>query len=114
MATPENIDNLEHPSRRCLHWFHLGSVLLPVLVFLCAGTAIGQESQQEAHREARAWLEFNHHVGGIVVLVLAGLTSLGGLGMSPAIVVRVGWASCLILIRIFNMILSGRFSLTIR
>ena len=110
MATPENIDNLEHPSRRCLHWFHLGSVLLPVLVFLCAGTAIGQESQQEAHREARAWLEFNHHVGGIVVLVLAGLTWLEVLGIRPAGVVRLGWPSCLILIGVYNVILSDRFA----
>ena len=110
MATPEKTDNLEHPSRRCLHWFHLGSVLLPVLVFLCAGTAIGQESQQEAHREARAWLEFNHHVGGIVVLVLAGLTWLEVLGISPAMAVKLGWPSGLILIGIYNVILSDRFA----
>jgi hypothetical protein len=72
--------------------------------------AIGQESQQEAHREARAWLEFNHHVGGIVVLVLAGLTWLEMLGIGPTMAVRLAWPACLILIGLYNMIFSDRFA----
>ena len=95
----------------CHHWFHFASILFPILVFLlCAGTAIGQESQQEAHREARVWLEFNHHVGGVVVLVLAGLTWLEVLGIGLTVVVRLAWPSCLILIGLYNVIFSDRFA----
>lgn len=110
MATPKKRTNCEYRAGRSRYWFHLASVLLPVLVFLCAGTAIGQESQQEAHREARVWLEFNHHVGGMVVLVLAGLTWLEVFGIGPAMAVRLAWPSCLILIGLYNVILSDRFA----
>jgi copper resistance protein D len=110
MATPKKRTNREYRAGRCHHWLYLASVLFPILLFFCAGTAIGQESQQEAHREARVWLEFNHHLGGMVVLVLAGLTWLEMLGMGPAMAVRLAWPSCLILIGLYNVILSDRFA----
>lgn len=110
MATPNKRTNREHQAGSCHHWFHLASVLFPVLVFLCAGTALGQESQQEAHREARVWLEFNHHVGGVIVLVLAGLSWLEVLGIGPTVVVRLAWPSCLILIGLYNVIFSDKFA----
>jgi hypothetical protein len=110
MATPKKRINREHRAGKSCHWFYLASVLFPVLVFLCAGKAIGQEIEQEAHREARAWLEFNHHVGGMVVLLLAGLTWLEALGIGPAKAVRLAWPSCLILIGLYNVILSDRFA----
>lgn len=111
MAAPEKRTNCEYRAGSCHHWFHFASILFPILVFLlCAGTAIGQESQQEAHREARAWLEFNHHVGGVVVLVLAGLTWLEVLGIGPTVAARLAWPSCLILIGLYNVIFSDRFA----
>ncbi len=111
MATPEKRYKREHQSwRRYLIWFHLASALLSILVFLTTGLALGQEVQQETHHEARAWLEFNHHVGGIVVLVLASLTWLEVLGIRPAVVVRLCWPSCLILLGLYNVILSDRFA----
>jgi putative copper resistance protein D len=110
MATPNRRTNREYRAGGCHHWFYVATVLFPVLVFLCAGTAIGQESQQEAHHEARVWLEFNHHVGGVVVLVLAGLTWLEVLGIGQTAAVRLAWPSCLILIGLYNVILSDRFA----
>lgn len=110
MATPKKRTKREYRAGSYHHWFHLASVLFPVLVFLCAGTAIGQESQQEAHREARVWLEFNHHVGGVVVLVLAGLTWLEVLGIGPTVAVRLAWPCCLILLGLYNVIFSDRFA----
>ncbi|HET8580255.1 MAG TPA: hypothetical protein VFL31_04585 [Nitrospiraceae bacterium] len=110
MATPEKKDNREPRSWRGLYRVHLASVLLPVLAILCAGTSLGQESQQEAHRAARVWLDFNHHVGGTVVLVLAGLTWLEVLGSSQAMAVRLSWPSCLIFIGLYNVIFSDRFA----
>jgi hypothetical protein len=110
MVTPKKRTKREYRAGSCHHWFHLASVLFPVLVFLCAGTAIGQESQQEAHREAKVWLEFNHHVGGVVVMVLAGLTWLEVLGIGPTAAVRLAWPSCLILIGLYNVIFSDRFA----
>jgi hypothetical protein len=102
--------NRTHRAGRSHHWFHLASVLFSVLLFWCAGMAIGPESQQEPLREARLWLEFNHHVGGLVVLVLAGLTWLEMLGIGPTMAVRLAWPSCLILIGLYNVVLSDRFA----
>ena len=109
MATPENTDGREPRYQRRLHWAHVASVLASVLLLLFAGTALGQEGPYEAHHEARVWLEFNHHVGGIVVLVLATLTWLEVLG-SHTITVKLGWPSCLILIGLYNVIFSDKFS----
>jgi hypothetical protein len=86
------------------------SVLLPVLLFVCVSTLLAQENQHEAHREARAWLEFNHHIGGVIVLILAGLTWLEMLENGSARVVRLGWPTCLIVIGLYNVILSDRFA----
>jgi hypothetical protein len=44
------------------------------------------------------------------VLVLAGLTWLELLGNKPVMAVRLGWPSCLILIGLYNVILSDRFA----
>lgn len=111
MATPEKNDGQEPRAWRGLYGVHLASVLLPALLsLLCAGTSLGQESQQEVYRETRAWLELNHHVGGIIVLVLAGLTWLEILGSKPVMAVRLGWPACLILIGLYNVILSDRFA----
>ena len=85
------------------------AVLFLVLVCSCVGTALGLESRQDAHSEARAWLEFNHHVGGLVVLGLAGLTWLELLEIGPA-AVKLAWPSCLILIGLYNVVLSDRFA----
>lgn len=101
----------EHRSRwRYLDWIYLASALICLLVSLSTGMALGQEVQQETHHEARAWLEFNHHVGGIAVLVLASLTWLEVLGIGPAMAIRLGWPSCLILIGLYNLVLSDRFA----
>jgi len=110
MGTPKKRTNREYRVGKCHHWFYSASIMFPVLVFLCAGIAIGQESQHEAHREARAWLEFNHHVGGTVVLVLAALTWVEVMGIGPAMAVRLAWPSCLILIGLYNVIFSDRFA----
>jgi copper resistance protein D len=110
MGTSAKNDNREPRCRRRHDWVHLASALFPVLLFVCAGTSLGQESQQEAHGEARAWLEFNHHVGGLIVLVLAGLTWLEVHENSSVKAVRLGWPSCLILIGLYNVILSDRFA----
>lgn len=110
MATPKEKTDQEYRAGKCHHWFYCATVLFPVLVFLCAATAIGQEIQEETHREARAWLEFNHHMGGMVVLVLAGLTWLELLWADSAMIVRLAWPSCLILIGLYNMVLSDRFA----
>jgi hypothetical protein len=109
MGTPKKRTNQEYRVGKGHHWFYSTSVMLSVLVFLCACTALGQESQYEAHREARAWLEFNHHVGGTVVLVLAALTWVEVLGIGPAMV-RLAWPSCLILIGLYNVIFSDRYA----
>ena len=69
-------DNREARFRRGPPSFLFVFVLLPVLLWVCVSISLGQDSQQEAQREARAWLVFNHHVGGVIVLVLAGLTWL--------------------------------------
>ena len=103
-------DNREPPSRRCHNWVCLASVLLPFVLFVCAGPSLGQENQEEAHREARAWLEFNHHIGGLIVLVLAGLTWLELLENSSVKAARLGWPTCLILIGLYNVVLSDRFA----
>ena len=96
--------------RRYCGWFYFASTLICFLVTLHTGMALGQEVQQESHDEARAWLEFNHHLGGIVVLVLAGLTWLELLRIRPTVVIRLCWPSCLILIGLYNVILSDRFA----
>lgn len=111
MATLEKKSMREHRSRRrYLDWFYLASALVCLLVSLPTGMALGQEVQQEAHHEARAWLEFNHHLGGMVVLVLASLTWLEMLRIRPTVVIRLCWPSCLILIGLYNVILSDRFA----
>ena len=101
--------NHEDPAGRGRHRVHVVAVLFLVLVCLCVGTALGLESRQDAHSEARAWLEFNHHVGGLVVLGLAGLTWLELLEIGPA-AVKLAWPSCLILIGLYNVIFSDRFA----
>jgi len=73
-------------------------------------TSLGQENQQESHRQARAWLEFNHHVGGVIVLVLAALTLIEVLENSVAKAIRLAWPVCLIVIGFYNVILSDRFA----
>jgi len=111
MATLEKKSKREHRSRRkYLDWFYLASALICLLVSLPTGMALGQDVQQEAHHEARAWLEFNHHLGGMVVLVLAGLTWLEMLEIRPTAVIRLCWPSCLILIGLYNVIFSDRFA----
>lgn len=110
MAAPTNRTCPKSRGKRHVQWFHLVSVLFPVLLFLCGATTIGQENLQEAPREARVWLEFNHHVGGLAVLALAGLTWLELLGIGPARMVKFAWPSCLILIGLYNIVLSDRFS----
>lgn len=114
MATPKKRTDCEYRAGKYHHWVYFASILFPLLVFLCASSAIGQESQQEAHRQARAWLEFNHHVGGMVVLVLAGLTWLEVLGIGPTMTVRLAWPSCLILIGLYNVMFSDWFAWPIR
>ena len=89
---------------------YLASALICLLVSLPTGMALGQEVQPEAHHEARAWLEFNHHLGGMVVLVLASLTWLEMLEIRPTVVIRFCWPSCLILIGLYNVILSDKFA----
>lgn len=111
MATLEKKCMREHRSRwRYLDWFYLASALICLFVSLSTGMTLGQEVQQETHHEARAWLEFNHHVGGIAVLVLASLTWLEVLGIGPAMAIKLGWPSCLILIGLYNLVLSDRFA----
>ena len=111
MATLEKKCVREHRSRRrYLDWFYLASALICLLVPLPTGMALGQEIQQEAHHEARAWLEFNHHLGGIIVLVLVSLTWLEMLRIRPTVLIRLCWPSCLILIGLYNVILSDRFA----
>jgi cytochrome bd-type quinol oxidase subunit 2 len=92
------------------HWVYFSAVLLPILLFVCVSTSLGQENQQESHRQARAWLEFNHHVGGVIVLVLAALTWLEVLENSAAKAIRLAWPICLIVIGFYNVILSDRFA----
>lgn len=108
MGTSAKKDNCEPRFRRGHRWGYLASVLLSVLLLVSVTPSLGQESQQEAHREARAWLEFNHHLGGVIVLVLAGLTWLEVRENPPIKVVRLGWPTCLIIIGLYNVILSDR------
>lgn len=88
---------------------YFSAVLLPILLFVCVSPSLGQENQQESHRQARAWLEFNHHVGGVIVLVLAALTWLEVRKNSAAKAIRVAWPLCLIVIGFYNVMLSDRF-----
>lgn len=92
------------------HWIYSSSVLLPILLFVCVSASLGQENQQESHRQARAWLEFNHHVGGVIVLLLSALTWLEVLENSAAKAIRLAWPICLIVIGFYNVILSDRFA----
>jgi hypothetical protein len=111
MATLEKNSKRKHRfRRRYLDWLYLASALICLLVSLPTGMALGQEVQPEAHHEARAWLEFNHHLGGMVVLVLASLTWLEILEIRPIEVIRLCWPSCLILIGLYNVILSDKFA----
>src|SRR5215510_7131369 len=112
MGTSAKKDNCEPRLRRGHRWGYLASVLLSVLLLLlmCETPSLGQESQQEAYREARAWLEFNHHLGGVIVLVLAGLTWLE-VGENPSVkVVKLGWPTCLIILGLYNVMLSDRIA----
>ncbi len=110
MGTAARKDNREPPPRRGDNGVCLALVLLPIVLFLCAGSSLGQENQQEAQRDARAWLEFNHHIGGLIVLVLAGLTWLEVRENSSVKAAKLGWPTCLILIGLYNVILSDRFA----
>lgn len=92
------------------NWVYFSAVLLPILLFVCVSTSLGQENQQESHRQARAWLEFNHHVGGVIVLLLSALTWLEVLENSAAKAIRLAWPICLIVIGFYNVILSDRFA----
>jgi copper resistance protein D len=109
METSSKVDSREARFRRGHSGVCLASVLL-LLLFLWLNTSLGQESQHEAYREARAWLDFNHHLGGVIVLVLAGLTCLELLESGPLKVIRLGWPMCLIVIGFYNVILSDRFA----
>jgi copper resistance protein D len=110
MGTSSKKDDIDPRFRRGHNGIYLASMLLPVLLFVCVSALLAQENQHEAHREARAWLEFNHHLGGIIVLILAGLTWLEVLENGSAKVVRLGWPTCLIVIGLYNVILSDRFA----
>ena len=111
MATLGKNSKREHRSRRrYLNWLSLASALICLLVSLPTGMALGQEVEPESHHETTAWLEFNHHLGGMVVLVLAGLAWLEMLEVRPTAVIRLCWPSCLILIGLYNVILSDKFA----
>ena len=89
---------------------HLAPIVLHILLFICVSTSLAQESNQEVYRQTRAWLEFNHHVGGIIVLVLAALTGLEVLESNASKLIRLGWPICLIVIGCYNLILSDRLT----
>ena len=93
-----------------LHRVSLASTLLPILLLACVSTSLAQESNHEVYRQTRAWLEFNHHVGGVIVLVLAALTGLEVLAKA----ITLGWPICLIIIGLYNVILSDRLTWPIR
>ena len=97
-------------SKRSLPWFHFASALILLLSLSAPALASMHEINEATRGEIRTWLEFNHHLGGIIVLVLAGLTWLEMLGTGPVVGVRLGWPSCLILIGLYNLILSDRFA----
>lgn len=89
-------------------------VAIPLHILLFATSSLAQETNQEVYRQTRAWLEFNHHVGGIVVLILAALTGMEMLQTSVAKVIRLGWPMCLIAVGFYNVVLSDRLPWPIR
>lgn len=96
------------------HRVSLASTLLPILFLACVSTSLAQESNHEVYRQTRAWLEFNHHVGGVIVLVLAAMTGLEVLANSASKALTLGWPICLIIIGFYNVILSDRLTWPIR
>lgn len=85
---------------------------LVAMVLLLVTTVVGwgQSVPLESLPEERALLVFNHHVGGMVVLILAGLTWLEVLETRRAARLGLLWPCCLILIGLYNTILSDKFA----
>jgi hypothetical protein len=93
-----------------LHRFSYAAALISIFVIVMfAGLALGHATHQETS-EANALLEFNHHVGGLIVLVLAVLAWVEVLQGEAAGMVRLGWPSCLILTGSYNLIWSDKFA----
>lgn len=104
-------EEIQTPFRsRIAHWAPLVAALSILVIFSASDVALGQLGQDDSLRADNAWLEFNHHAGGLIVLVLAGLTWLEILGVGPATAVRHGWPSCLILIGLYNVVWSDRLA----
>lgn len=80
------------------------------LLVVQAGSTLGHSAHQDVSLETRTWLDFNHHLGGFMVLILAGLTWLEVLEVKPAGVIKLGWPACLLLIGGYNLIASDRFA----
>lgn len=99
-----------HSSKTHVGCFILFLAVTLFCVFLFPITGLTQEANPGSLREAKIWLEFNHHVGGIVVFVLAGLTWLELLGRGPVLAATWGWPSCLIFIGMYNLIWSDKFA----
>lgn len=94
-----------------LHGVSHAAALIPLfIVFMFASVALGHEAHQDISYDAQTWLEFNHHVGGLIVLILAGLTWLELLEGEQAGMVRLGWPSCLILTGGYNLIWSDKLA----
>lgn len=69
---------------------------------------MGLDAHHQLYHEARAWLEFNHRIGGIIVLVLAGLTWLELREVRPSLLIRLSWPSCLMLLGGYNLLWSDK------
>mgnify|MGYP001428729728 CR=1 FL=1 len=92
------------------HECHRATALIVVTLSLVPGSVLGLETRHGLDRDARAWLEFNHHVGGIIVLILAGLTWLELLEVGSAKMIKLSCPACLILIGGYNLIWSDKLA----
>ena len=87
----------------------LAAVVL-IGLFVHAPVALALEHvHQGASPDVRAWLDFNHHLGGLIVLILAGLTWLELLGKAPSVAL-LGWPACLLVIGGYNLIGSDKLA----
>lgn len=114
VATPKRLADMLHVPWEASHACHRATALIVVTLYLFPGSVLGIETRHELDHGARAWLEFNHHVGGILVLTLAALTWLELLEVGPAKVIKLSWPGCLILIGGYNLIWSDKLAWPIR
>lgn len=69
---------------------------------------MGVNAHHQLYHEAKTWLEFNHRVGGIIVVTLAGLTWLELREVRPSLLIRLSWPSCLMLLGGYNLLWSDK------